>query len=245
VAGTVSNAGVRVMSTWLLNTCSCGLVGILVNGALKLLQELVNVQQVALSPEVGKRQRVWVVHWWMRGLSNHGTALAVVTHAAALVATLATTENWKLYTLEAHEPLADVVVSVWVNSTALGIAEEFVERIISGTLPDFIVVVQLLALVDGIVNRTIGRVLGWAAVETSGSASRMLLAIGTVRTKGAIRILISTCCSGKCLQVSDNCIPLLETERKGLMKSKVWGCEETAYVCHSEDTLQLRVARHG
>jgi hypothetical protein len=38
------------------NTCGCGMVGVLINGALQLFQELIDVQKIALGPEVGKRQ---------------------------------------------------------------------------------------------------------------------------------------------------------------------------------------------
>jgi len=38
------------------NTCGCGVVGVLVDGTLQLLQELINVQKITLGPEVGKRQ---------------------------------------------------------------------------------------------------------------------------------------------------------------------------------------------
>jgi len=155
VARAVADAGVRVVSAWLLYACGSSLVGVLVDSALKLLQELINVQQITLSPEVRKRQRVWVMHWWMSRLSNHCATLTIVRHAATRIAACAATENWKLHSLKTHEPLTDIVVGVRVNGSALGVTEELVKSIVGGTLPDLVVVVQLLALVDGIVNRSI------------------------------------------------------------------------------------------
>lgn len=85
------------------NTSRSGVVGVLVDGALQLLQELVDVQQVTLSPEVGQWQGVRVVHGWVLRLSNHCASMtAVLTHAAALVAAAATAEDRKLDTLKSH-----------------------------------------------------------------------------------------------------------------------------------------------
>lgn len=190
-----------VVSSGLLNACSCGVVGVLVDSALKLLQELVNVQEIALGPQVRQGKRVGVVHRGVRGLGNHGATVAVLRHARRLV----TTEDGELDTLETHQTLADIIVGRRVNGTALGIAEELIQSIVSCTLTDLVVVGQLLSLVDSVVHRAIGRVLGWPSVESSGCASRVLLAVSTIGSKGTIRILISARCSGKRLQVSNDC----------------------------------------
>jgi hypothetical protein len=182
------------------------MVRVFINSGLQLLQELVDVQEIALGPQVGKWQRVRVVHRRVLRLSNHCAAMAaaVLRHAAALVTAASTTENGKLDTLQAHESLAYVIVGGRVDCTTLGVSKELVERIIRGTFPNLVVVVELLRLVDGIVNRAIGRVLWWTSVEASWSTTWMLLAIASIGAKRAIRILISTRCSGKRLQVSDH-----------------------------------------
>jgi hypothetical protein len=174
------------------------MVGVLVDGALELLKELVNIEKVALCPQVGEGQRVGM-HGRVRGLSNHSAALAVLGHAALVAA-----ENRKLDTLEAHEALANVVVGRRVNSTALSIAKELVQSVVRSTLSDLVVVGQLLGLVDSIVNGSIGGVLGWASVESGGGTSWVLLAIASVGAESAIRILVSARCGGKRLQVSDH-----------------------------------------
>jgi hypothetical protein len=184
-----------------------GMVRVFVDSGLQLLQELIDVQEIALSPQVGKWQRVRVVHRRMLRLSNHCAAAVATTilgHAAALVTAASTTEDGKLDTLQTHEPLAYVIVGGRVDCTTLGVSKELVERIIRGAFPNLVVVVELLRLVDGIVNRTIGRVLWWASVEASWSTTWVLLAIASIGTKRAIGILISTRCSGKRLQVSDH-----------------------------------------
>jgi hypothetical protein len=127
---------VDVVGTSLLNTSSRSLVGVLVDSALKLLQELVDVQEIALRPQVRKRKRVGVVHGRVRSLSDHSAAMAVLRHARRLVAT----KYRELDTLETHETLANVVVGGRINGTALGIAEELVQCIVSCTLTDLIVV---------------------------------------------------------------------------------------------------------
>jgi hypothetical protein len=189
---------VHIVSTRLLNASSRGLVRVLVNGALELLQELVDVQEIALGPQVRERKRVRVVHRRVRSLSNHSATVAVLRHARRLV----TTKNGELDTLETHQTLANVVVGGRINGTTLSIAEELVQCIVSRTLTDLIVVCQLLGLVDSIVDWAVSRVLRWASIKSGRSTSRMLLAVGAL-SKGTLRVLVSTRCSGKRLQVSD------------------------------------------
>jgi hypothetical protein len=69
---------VNVVSTSLLDTSSGGMVGVLVDGALELLQELVDVEKVALGSQIRQRQRVGVMHRRVRGLGNHGTTVTVL-----------------------------------------------------------------------------------------------------------------------------------------------------------------------
>ena len=129
--------------------------------------------------------------------------MAVLRHAALLVA--AATDYGKLNALETHESLANIVVGRRVDSTALGVAEELVQSIIRSALTDLVGVVKvLLSRVESIVNWAIGRVLRGSAIETSRSTAGVLLAVASVRTKATFGILVSTRCSGKCLQVSDH-----------------------------------------
>lgn len=135
-------------------------------------------------------------------MSDHcATVATILTHASALVSTA---ENRELDTLETHQPLTDIIVCRWVDGAALGIPKKLVQSIVCCTLADLVVIVQLLALVHSIVNGTIGRILWWASIKACGGTTRMLLTITSVRAKRAIWILISTCCSRECLQVSDN-----------------------------------------
>jgi hypothetical protein len=138
--------------------------------------------------------------------------MAILRHTAARV-TAATAKDRELHSLEAHEPLANIVVGGWVDGAALGITKEFVQSIISGAFPNLVVVVQLLGLVDRIINRSVSGVLGRASIETGWSTPRMLLTVASVRPKCAVRILVSTRCSGKRLQVSDYCSTPVRTER--------------------------------
>lgn len=195
-----SSASVDVVGTSLLDTSSRSVIGVLVDSALELLQELVDVQEIALGPQVRERKRVRVVHRRVRSLSNHSATVAVLRHARRLV----TTKDGELDTLETHQTLANIVVGGRINGTTLGIAEEFVQCIVSRTLTDLIVICQLLGLVDRIVDWSVSRVLRWASIESGRSTSRVLLAVGAL-SKGTLRILVSTRCSGKGLQVSDNC----------------------------------------
>lgn len=142
--------------------------------------------------------------------SAAATATTVLRHA-----TLVAANDGKLNSLETHEPLADIVVSGRINTAPLGVTKELIQGVISGALSDLIrIVVQLLGLVDSIINGSISRVLGRASIETSGCASRVLLAVACIGAHGAITRVISTRCSGKRLQVSDYCATQVRLERK-------------------------------
>lgn len=49
-----------IVGSGLLDTCGCGVVRVLVNGTLQLFQELIDVQKVALRPQVGQGKCVRV-----------------------------------------------------------------------------------------------------------------------------------------------------------------------------------------
>jgi hypothetical protein len=200
-----------IVGSWLLYACGGSVVGVFINGALELLQELVDVQKIALGPQVGQRKGIGV-HRRMRWMRDHSAAAtATVLRHATLVAA----NDGKLNALETHEPLADIVVGGRVNGAPLGITKELVQSVISGALSDFVrVVVQLLGLVDSIVNRSVGRVLRGSSVETCGSTSRVLLAVAGIRAHRPIAGIVSTRCSGKRLQVSDYCATQVRLERK-------------------------------
>jgi hypothetical protein len=191
VARAISYTSVDIVRTGLVNASRRGRVRVLVDSTLQLLQELVDVQEIALSPEIGQGQSIWVMHRRVSGLSHHGATMPILRHTATLI-TAAATENWKLHSLETHKSLANVIVGSGVNCTAFSIAKKLVQCVVSRTLSDFVIVVQLLSLIDGIVHWAIGRVLWWTAIETSWGASRMLLAVAAIWTKGSVRILIST-----------------------------------------------------
>jgi hypothetical protein len=61
-------------------------------------------------------------------------------------------------------------------------------------------------LVYSIVDGTISGILGWASIESSWGATGVLLTITSIGAEGTIRILVSACCGGECLQVGDDCI---------------------------------------
>lgn len=56
-------------------------------------------------------------------MGDHSTPSGgVLGHAAVIT----TTDYRQLYTLKAHEPLADIIVRARVNATSLSVAEEFI-----------------------------------------------------------------------------------------------------------------------
>jgi hypothetical protein len=154
--------------------------------------------------------------------------MAILRHASALVAASTATKDWKLNTLKTHESLTDIIVGGWVDCATLSISKKFIERIVCSTLPDLVVVVELLGLVHSIVDGTISRVLWWSAIESGWSTAWVLLAITSVGAKGTIRILVSTGCSGKRLQVSDQFAVLARVALGAVGTASVglWGAEQ-------------------
>lgn len=134
-----------VVGPWLVDTSSSSMIWILVYCALELLEELVNVQEVALCPKVGQWQRIWV-HGRMGCLCNHrpSSTMAIIRHTAAAI----TGDDRELDALETHKSLADIVVSGRVKGSALGIAKELIQRIICSTLTDLIGVIVELSIVN-------------------------------------------------------------------------------------------------
>jgi hypothetical protein len=180
------------------------MVGVLVDSALQLLQELIDVQEITLRPQIGQGERVRV-HGRMRSVGKHSATTSIIAHATATVVAASAADDRELDTLKTHKTLANVVVSRGIDGAALSITKELVQGIVRSALSNLVIVaVKLLCLVDGIVNWSIGRVLGRAPVETSGSSSRVLLTVAVVGTHLAITGIVSTRCSGKRLQVSDH-----------------------------------------
>jgi len=154
--------------------------------------------------------------------------VAILRHTSTLVAASATTEDWKLNTLETHKSLTDVVVRGRVDCATLGVSEELIQRIVCSTLPDLVVVVKLLRLVYSVIDGTISRVLGWASIESSWSTAWVLLAVTSIGAKSTIGILVSTRCSGKRLQVSDQFAVLARVALGAVGTTSVglWGAEQ-------------------
>jgi spore maturation protein SpmB len=144
----------------------------------------------------------------MRSVGKHSATTSIVAHAATTVVAASAANDRELDTLKTHKTLANVVISRRVDSAALSITKELVQGIIRSALSNLVrIVVKLLCLVDGIVNWSIGRILGRAAVKTSRSSSRVLLTVAVVGAHLAITGIVSTRCSGKRLQVSDHWCP--------------------------------------
>lgn len=135
------------------------------------------------------------MHGWVCSLSNHCTAVAIF----GLVAS----QNGELKTLESYKSLADIIVRLGIDCTPLGIAEKFVQSIVSGAFSNFVIGgVGHLGIVDGVVNGAIGRILRRTAIETRWSTWGVAVSGSGIHT-GSRVIVISTGCSGKRLQVSD------------------------------------------
>jgi hypothetical protein len=81
--------------------------------------------------------------------------------------------------------------------------------------------------------------LGRSSVESSGGASRVLLAIASVGAKSAIRVLVSTGCCGKRLQVSDELSVLawVALAAVGTATVRLWGAEQDRVVGVGLDVL--------
>jgi hypothetical protein len=117
------------------------------------------------------------------------------------------TEHWQLHTVQSHETVANVVIGRWVDASLFSVTEEFVQRVESGTLSEFVLGIGALRLADGVVDWTIGGALGgccaWAVI-CAGIRSAILVIDGLSGHVVLIGV-VSACCSSKRLQVSDYC----------------------------------------
>jgi biotin transporter BioY len=102
--------------------------------------------------------------------------------------------------------VTDIVVSGWINAALLGFTKELVKSVEGGFLSHFVLGVQILGLADGIVDRAVGRALlrsTWAMIGAWVGCG--VLIVDWLGTEMMLVWVISACCSGERLQVSDNC----------------------------------------
>lgn len=162
MGGAIVHATVHVMRAGLGNTGSSHILIALVDSVLHLFEELINVDQIVLSPNIGHGGQVVT--------RRLGSTTAITTTAAAngnrrrhlLVFGGRATEEGKLKGLETQQTLADRGIGIRVELAALQVAKKFVQRIISALT--VVGVASLLSLAQGIVYIAVGmRVgsLGW------------------------------------------------------------------------------------
>jgi hypothetical protein len=145
------------MRAGLGNTGSSHILIAFVDSVLHLLKELINVDQIVLSPNIGHGGQVVT-----RGL----VSTTAITTAAAnrnrrrhlLVFRDRATEEGKLKGLETQQTLADRGIGIRVELAALQVAEKFVQRIVPALT--VIGVASLLSLAQGIVYIAVGMWVG-------------------------------------------------------------------------------------
>lgn len=136
VGGSIIHAAMHVVGTGLGDSCCCDVVIILVDGVLHLFQELVDVDQIILSPGITHRRQLV-----LNGLRG---AVTTATPAAAsngywsrhgLVFRDGTTaQDRELQILQTQQPLTDRGITVGVELASLQVAEKLVESIVAALL---------------------------------------------------------------------------------------------------------------
>jgi hypothetical protein len=168
---------VGVMGSGLLDTSSCGRVGALVDGGLHLLEELVDVEEVGLGPQIGHRRESIL-------MLGHGGAAASVTtdrhhgRAGGHVIRHPSALDWD--TLEEGEAVSNLSIGRGVDLTTLGIAKEVVQSIITLAVIVAAAVAKVGSMVDGIVD--------WAV---RAGLLRLVVAVGSVVLRRRVRVLRS------------------------------------------------------
>lgn len=159
MGGAIVHAAMHVMRAGLGNTGSSHILIAFVDSVLHLLEELINVDQIVLSPNIGHGGQVVT--------RRLGSTTAITTTAAAanrngsrhlLVFRDRATEEGKLKGLETQQTLADRGIGIRVELAALQVAKKFIQRIISALT--VIGVASLLSLAQGIVYIAIGMWVG-------------------------------------------------------------------------------------
>jgi hypothetical protein len=129
VGSAIAHPAVHVVSAGLSNAGSGNILVTLVDGVLHLLQELINVDQIVLSADIGHRREMVC-----RSMT---TARAVATttgnwHSGrhGLILRNGAIQDWKLKGLETEQALADGRIRVGVELASLQVTEELVKSIV-------------------------------------------------------------------------------------------------------------------
>lgn len=124
------------------------------------------------------------MHRRVCSLCHHSTAVVIL----GLVAS----EYRELKTLESDEALANIIIRLWIDGTSLGVSEELVQCIISSALSDLIIgVVGHLGVVDCVINRTVGGILGRSTIETRGGTWGVAVTRSSIHASPGV-VVIST-----------------------------------------------------
>jgi hypothetical protein len=149
------DGGVGVVCSWLLDTSCCCSVGVLIDGRLHLLQELVNVHEIRLGAYSGQWKSVLV----LRHMSTVVSAMAINRNQRwTRWNVLGDSTSVDRKSLQSHQALADLSIGVGINLTTLGITKELVQGVISA-LPSVIsgMVAKITTMADWVVNRGVRR----------------------------------------------------------------------------------------
>lgn len=194
---------VGVVASGLVDAGGGGGAGALVDGGLHLVEEVVDVEKIALRLQIGHRERV--VRLWHRGdaravsaTSNRHQGLRghVVNQGSALDGEA----------VKVHQALADLRVRCWVDVAALSITEEVIQGV-KPSLPWAIGCVLAhvaCVLADWVVDRPVALcLLGLVVPIVAAVVVRLpVVSIGLVHLR--VGVVIITCGPGCYVHVS-NC----------------------------------------
>lgn len=188
------------MSTRLLNASSCSRVGALIHSGLHLLQELVDVHQVILGPQVWQWQSILVL--------RHVT---VVTTTAAAAMSVAIDRNQRRpggnvigrnsaamdgNVLQSNQSLSDLLVGRSINTVAFEVAKEIVQGIVvtlSGIERSMLA--NFTTMADRVIDGAVGRLLLRSIVAGMGLVVGSGIAAATTRVHmGTLIIVAATIC---------------------------------------------------
>jgi hypothetical protein len=159
VGSPIVHSSLHIVGTGLGNSRSSHVLLALVDRVLHLLQELINVEQIALAPHI--RHRGQVVCGGLAAARAESTAATNSNGGRhRLIFGHRTIQDGKLKRLESYETLADGGIGVRVKLAPLQIAEELVQRIVTALA--IIRGIAVLALAQGVVYVAIRMgVSGW------------------------------------------------------------------------------------
>ena len=202
------------MGARLGNASRGNIVIVLINGVLHLFQELINVDQIILGPDIGHGRQL-VLDRMRAAVTITATATASTTPGrdhhwgrhGLVIRDRAAAEDRELQVLQAQEPLANSRVRVSIELASLQVPKELIEGVVAALLRLVRALARVMALVQSVIDiavRGVRRLRGMRLVVLRG---RMHITLTRDGVQRGLKVMVGTggiaCIRGKPSQSYD------------------------------------------